>query len=314
MKVIIISGPTASGKTGLSIDLATRFGGEIVNFDSLLLYREINIGTAKPTPEEQKNIPHHMINVASVAAPMNAADYARMALPKVEKILEANKLVFLVGGSGFYLQALLKGMYESPTTPVEIQQRSEETYAKSGIRAFREILKDNDPASYQLYHENDHYRIRRAVEHFWATGRAFSLERLKKDTSNSHLNRPTIHAWDILHLHLDMPKDEHLNLINQRTQQMLQNGLFHEVDHLISMGFTGEERPLQSIGYKEVFDLKAGILSDENACQERIIISTRQLAKSQRTWFKKIPDKQIFHPKSDRDKIYQTVGSFISKG
>ena len=142
MKVIIVSGPTATGKTDVSIQLAKTFGGEIVNFDSLLLYKEINIGTAKPTAKEQRMVPHHMVDVRSISQPMNAADYAREAYPIVERLLKEKKIVYLTGGSGFYLQALLKGMYDSPTTPIAISQKSDKLYEAEGITPFLKILED----------------------------------------------------------------------------------------------------------------------------------------------------------------------------
>jgi tRNA dimethylallyltransferase len=310
MKVIIVSGPTATGKTDISIELAKKYGGDIVNFDSLLLYKEITIGTAKPTALERNEIPHHMIDVATIANPINAAAYAKMALPIVNEILSRNKLVYLVGGSGFYLQALIHGMYDSPTTPKEILERSEKLYIEEGIKPFLDILKKEDAATFGRYHENDHYRVRRAVEHFWNTGIPLSLERARKDKENAANDRPCIHGWKILHLHLDVPKEEHIEIIKNRTNRMMQLGLIQEVKSLLLEGFTGDEKPLQSIGYKEVIDLEHGSFKDQEECIQRIIISTRQLAKSQRTWFNKISAKQTFHPISDRNLIFESVHKF----
>lgn len=312
MKVIVISGPTATGKTDISIELARQFGGEIVNFDSLVLYKEITIGTAKPTPEEQGEIPHHMVGVASISHPLNAADYARQALPIINKLISEKKLVYLVGGSGFYLQALVKGMYDSPTTAKEITERSDKLYDESGIAPFLEILKKEDPLSFARYHENDHYRVRRAVEHFWNTGTPLSSERARKDQENEAREESNIHGWNLLHLHLDIPREEHFNIIQKRTDRMLATGLIEEVDQLLKQGFSGQEKPLQSIGYKEVLELKSGELADLEACRERINISTRQLAKSQRTWFNRIEGKHTFHPLADRSLISETVRKFIA--
>ncbi len=311
MKVIVVSGPTASGKTDISIELAKKFGGEIVNFDSLLLYKEILIGTAKPTQEEQQNIPHHMLDVRSISNPMNAADYARVALPLVQDLLSQNKIVYLVGGSGFYLQALLKGMYDSPTTPQEITLKSDELYEREGIQPFLKILKENDPKTFERYHENDHYRIRRAVEHWWANGTPLSREREKKDQSNTQMSEPSAHGWDVLHIYLDLPKEEHLKIIEKRTERMLSAGLIKEVQDLLSAGFSGEEKPLQSIGYKEILDFHSGMIKTIEECRERIIISTRQLAKSQRTWFKKDPFKVQYHPLDQRELIFNQVEKFL---
>ncbi|MES2527548.1 MAG: tRNA (adenosine(37)-N6)-dimethylallyltransferase MiaA [Bdellovibrionota bacterium] len=311
MKVIIISGPTATGKTNMAIELARNFGGEIVNFDSLLLYKEITIGTAKPTEEERRKIPHHMVDVTSISHPMNASDYEKAAFPVVEKLLKDKKNVYLTGGSGFYLQALMKGMYDSPTTPPEIQKRSEDLYESEGITPFRDILRQHDPASFERYHENDHYRIRRAVEHWWANHSRLSEQRSKKEISNTTLPGNNVRGWDILNLYLDIPKEEHLHIIEQRTDRMLESGLIEEVKALLAQGFTGLEKPLQSIGYKEALDFIFGVYKTKAECRERIVISTRQLAKSQRTWFNRDDTKLIFHPLLDEQKIIATVGDFL---
>ena len=311
MKVIVISGPTASGKTDLSVELARQFGGEIVNFDSLLFYKEINIGTAKPTPLEMGTVPHHMINIRSISGPMNAADFAKEAFPIIDKLLNDGKNVFLVGGSGFYLQALLKGMYDSPTTPSNILIRSDQLYKAEGIGPFRDILLNNDPISYERYHFNDHYRIRRAVEHFWTTGSPLSSAREMKDLSNTTLNHPTIHNWDLLHIYLDIPKAEHAHIIKTRTERMLQSGLIEEVQGLLRNGFSGLEKPLQSIGYKEALNYISGEYKNLSECQEQIIISTRQLAKSQRTWFNRDQSKIKFHPLEERKEIFLQVDHFF---
>lgn len=306
MKVVVISGATATGKTDLAVELAKKFSGEVVNFDSLLLYQEILIGTAKPTLEEQSSIKHWMLDVSSIAHPMNAADYAAKARPIIEKLLSKKKNVFLVGGSGFYLQALIKGMYDSPTTPKEITDRSDTLYQTEGIKPFLEILKAQDPLSFERYHENDHYRVRRAVEHFWSHGTPLSSVRAQKDSSQE-----AVHDWNVLHIYLDIPKDEHIKIIENRTNKMLEKGLIQEVEELLERGFTGEEKPLQSIGYKEVIDLKKGILKTVDDCRERIIISTRQLAKSQRTWFNRDKSKESYHPLSQRSEIFNRVESFL---
>jgi tRNA dimethylallyltransferase len=312
MKVVIVSGPTATGKTNMAIELARNFGGEIVNFDSLLLYKEITIGTAKPTHEERKQIPHHMIDVTSIAHPMNASDYEKATLPLIENLLKEKKIVYLTGGSGFYLQALLKGMYDSPTTPAEILKRSETMYSEEGIHPFREILRQNDPGSFTHYHENDHYRIRRAVEHWWANGSRFSEQRNKKNESNTTLPGQTVRGWEVFHAYLDMPKNEHLRIIEQRTDRMLGSGLIDEVKTLLDQGFTGLEKPLQSIGYKEALDFIFGVYKTQAECRDRIIISTRQLAKSQRTWFNRDQTKNTFHPIADERKITKLVSNFLN--
>jgi tRNA dimethylallyltransferase len=305
MKVIIISGPTACGKSDLAIDLSLCFGGEIINFDSLLFYQELNIGTAKPNLLERKGIKHHMIDVRSINHPMNAAEFVTEANPIIKELHHAEKIVYLVGGSGFYLQAILKGMFQSETTPEEYILESQRLYQESGIMPFLNILAQNDPESLSRYHQNDHYRIRRAVEHFWTTGKPFSNAR-------NNLERKSDSPWDTFHLHLDIPKAEHQLLIESRTEKMFNNGLVGELQGLLQAGFNGEEKPLQSIGYKEVVQMIKGEFKSIQECKERVIISTRQLAKAQRTWFKKDLSKVIFNPLNERDQIFHQVECFLN--
>ena len=310
-KICIISGPTASGKTGLAIELAQKYGGEVINFDSLLLYKEINIGSAKPTIEEMQGVIHHMVGINSISKPLNASDYMKRVIPLIKEIHAESKLIFLVGGSGFYLQAVLYGMFDSQTTPQEILDQSEKLYKDQGIEAFIQILKEVDPVSYKHYHANDHYRIRRAVEHFWHNQTPFSKVResmLEGREDNSNIKK---YNWDIFHIYLDLPKDEHFKIIQKRTKQMLNLGLIEEVKSLLNKGFTGEEKPLQSIGYKECIAHLNGELSLEEM-EERINISTRQLAKAQRTWFKKIKKKE-FHPLKDKARIDSEFKIFLNK-
>lgn len=308
-KICIISGPTASGKTGLSIELAKLYSGEVINFDSLLLYKEINIGTAKPTPLEIGNIKHHMIDIASISSPINASDYMKMTLPIIEELLSKDKMIFLSGGSGFYLQAVLYGMFDSKTTPKDILEKSEALFQAEGIKPFVDILKIHDPVSFERYHKNDHYRIRRAVEHFWHNNSPFSTARedmMENRDENSNIKK---FGWDIHHIYLDLPKDEHFEIIQKRTTQMLEDGLIEEVKNLLRQGFKGDEKPLQSIGYKETIEyLNNHLTIDE--MQKRINISTRQLAKAQRTWFKKV-DKIEYHPLEERDKIKSDFEQFL---
>jgi tRNA dimethylallyltransferase len=252
-----------------------------------------------------------MIDIRSISHPMNAADYAREAFPLIDNLLKKNKLVYLVGGSGFYLQALLKGMYDSPTTPSEIILRSDELFSKEGIVPFIEILKKYDVESLKRYHENDFYRIRRAVEHLWVTGSPMSLARDKKDKINNELERPSIHPWNILHLYLEVPKDLHLEIIKKRSEKMLRDGLLEEVKALLDQGFSGEEKPLQSIGYRETLNYLQKKYKTTDEYEEQILISTRQLAKSQKTWFKRDHFKKTFNPLEEKSDIFLQVDFFL---
>jgi tRNA dimethylallyltransferase len=310
-KIIIVSGPTACRKTALSIELAEKYDAEIVNFDSLLFYRELNIGTAKPSLIERQNIPHHLIDITSAKNPVNASDFCQLANTVLRDIHAKGKLAILVGGSGFYLRALIKGMYESPTTSDETKKRVAELAQKPD--ALWNFILNNDSESAKLLHPNDQYRLSRAAEHFIETGTPISLVRREMEELGPYDFSRNIHPeWDLLHLHLDLPKIEHQDIIKKRTQGMLQNGLLTEVEQLLNNGFDGNEKPLGSIGYKESVAYLRSNAANLEQLEETICISTRQLAKAQRTFFAKVKPIHRFHPLKDKNQINQFAQEFLS--
>lgn len=316
-KLIVLSGPTATGKTKTSIDLAEKIISKlqiptaVVNFDSLLFYKEISIGTAKPTKVEQKGIPHYMIDIESISSPMNAADFIKIGEALIKDLMAKNYCVILVGGSAFYLRALLKGMYESTTTPEEIKNKFDKLYEENGIQAIIDYLKTHDPESLKNYHPNDHYRLTRAAQHFETTGTKISDQKNTMDDKSPYDMSVIIQPWSVLHLYLDLPKDQHFEIIKKRTEKMFTDGLMAEIEGLEQKGFSLEEKPLSSIGYKEAIEFRKGHFQNLDECIERISISTRQLAKSQRTFFNKITPKHSFNPLLDQEKIFSLVEHFL---
>ena len=298
--ILVISGPTAVGKTALSIRLGHQLNEqhgisvEIVNFDSLLFYRELSIGTAKPTVEEMKGIPHHLVGNTSIATPFNAADFVQKANTLLNDIHQRGHLPILVGGSGFYLRALVKGMWDMKTTNPDIRCWVRTQYQQWGITPLIEILKKRDPQSLQTIHPNDHYRLGRACEYALETGEPISNQKHFQADENpfdfSHHAHPDTH---FIHLHLEVDKECHQQYIHHRTQKMIQSGLIEEIRQLLANGFSTKEKPLQSIGYKEGIDYLQGRIATTEELTEKIVISTRQLAKSQRTFFKKISPKKV---------------------
>jgi tRNA dimethylallyltransferase len=312
-KLIVISGPTASGKTRISIEIAKSAPDcVIVNFDSLLFYKEISIGTAKPTLEEQSGIPHYMVDIESISSPMNAAQFIKQAETLITDLMKKDKTVILVGGSAFYLRALLKGMYESPTTSDDIKEKLDLWYKNEGITPFIDYLKKHDPEALTYLHVNDHYRLQRAVEHFESTGTKISAQKNKLDELDPYDFSSIVHPWDVLNIYLDLPKDQHFQIILERTKKMFEAGLMKEIEELSQAGFTLSEKPLASIGYKEAIEFRQGLFKNQDECIERIAISTRQLAKSQRTFFNKIKPKESFNPIHDQAKILLRVKEFLS--
>lgn len=302
-KVITIFGPTASGKTSVSIKLAKvlieqqNIQTEIINFDSLLFYRELNIGTAKPSLEERDGVTHHLIDIASAKTPMNASDYVSVAEAKIKDLHEKNILPILVGGSGFYLRALIKGMYKAESPSLEIKNRLETLIQQQGVEGLRQYLSLYDPQSLTHIHQNDLYRNSRAVEYHLITGTPISVARMEMEENDPYdFTKSCKNQWDCLHLYLDLPKEQHYKIIFDRTKKMIELGLIDEVKNLLKNGFSGEEKPLCSIGYKETQEYLRGMIASQEQLVERISISTRQLAKSQRTWFKKIEPKKQLSP------------------
>lgn len=314
--MLIISGPTASGKTATSIRLAQRLIDQhprIINFDSLLFYRELNIGTAKPSKEEQAGINHSLVDVRSITEPLNAADFTIEALRELENAYQHNELPILVGGSGFYLRALVKGMYDSVDVSDEVKESSESLYAEHGIDPFIAELEKHDPDRIAALHPNDHYRIRRAWEHWKMTGKPVAPEGADYaggDPYDFSINRLT--QWQHLHIHLDMPRPEHFEIISNRTRKMLEAGFIEETKDLLQAGFSGEEKPLQSIGYKEILMMLKGEL-DHKDLPERIDGVTRRLAKQQRTFFARIQPKTTYHPLQEIAKVEADVVEWLKQ-
>lgn len=308
-KLLIIMGPTATGKSSLALKLAKKCQAPIINFDSLLFYRELNIGSAKPTKDELSLAKHFFVDIASIKNPLNAADFSEQARYKIEELFQTTSSIIAVGGSGFYLQALLYGMFESLTVSEDVKEKIRHMKSLAGPEGLREYLKNNDPESFQRYHQNDQYRIERAVEHHLMTGTKMSDVRDKLDQIKSKTPLYKNLGWDILPLYLDIDKQQHFEIIQKRTESMIELGLIDEVKDLLTRGFRGEEKPLQSIGYKETLAFLRGEYSREEL-SERISINTRKLAKAQRTWFSKV-EKTSFNPLRDQAKIEKVVEKFF---
>lgn len=317
--LFIISGATASGKTSLSIDLALELKAheieaEIVNFDSLLFYKGLDIGTAKPSPQERHGVPHHLIDICEISEEMNASKFIQLAEPLISKLHNEHKIPILVGGSAFYIRALIKGMYDGTSISDKTRSTVDQTLKEKGFSYIREELARVDPNSYQSLHENDEYRNIRAYEFYLQTGTPISKEKSKIEDPYDF--EQTEHSeWDIFHIYLEVPKEEHWNIIKKRTHEMVEQGLLDEVSTLLkSDHLIGDEKSLQSIGYKESVEfLQSGNGESKEDLAEKIYISTRQLAKSQKTFFKKIKPKHTYHPLKDKDKIIIEGLKFLSK-
>jgi len=281
-KILVIAGPTASGKSALALELARRVDGEIVNADSMQLYRGMDIGTAKPTPEQRAEIPHHLIDVADPGQPFSAADFAEAADAAIRGIDSRGKRTIVVGGTGLYIRALLKGLVDSPNDGGEIRQGLRAEARERGNQAMWEELRLVDPQLAERIHPNNLVRILRALEVFRLTGtplsryqqaHGFSGQRYRNLQIGIRVERPLLYSR-----------------IDQRVNRMLELGLLQEVQQLLNDGYSPETKAMRAIGYKEMTAYLAGVCSLEEAIR-LIKRDTRHYAKRQLTWFN--TDKDI---------------------
>jgi tRNA dimethylallyltransferase len=299
VSIVFILGPTASGKSNLAIAAAQRLGGEIINADSIQVYKSLDIGSAKPSKEELEMIPHHLIGHVPEGENYTAGRFRDDVLSVIKKRSAAGvKRFYIVGGSGFYIKALTKGLYQIPPVPQEIQVH----VAKTDPKDLYEELQKVDPAAASRINPNDTYRIARAIEVFRATGTPFSEFKNKF----SKVEFP----YKYIKIGLKAEKEILKNRIAERAQKMLTAGLIAEVRALIKRGYKDWDA-LSSVGYKEVLTFLEGELSEdrlrEDRLREDIIKNTMGLVKKQMTWFKKDIEMTWFDAFVGNEKIIQFI-------
>ena len=276
-KIVIILGPTASGKTELAVRLAERFNGEVVSADSLQVYRGMDIGTAKPSPELRIRVLHHLIDVVDPDAEFSASRFRTEAGSAIADIHGRGKNVFLVGGTGLYVKALLKGLADTPVGGGTIRRELEETAREVGGEELLRRLGEVDPETAVQLHPNDLVRIVRAFEVYLQTGFPISRFRSEHRFAGDH--------YDHLKFGISVERSELYRRIEQRVDHMMENGLVREVEGLLAAGFSPCQKPLRAIGYKEICAHLAGEYSLDEAV--RIIKrDSRRYAKRQMTWLK----------------------------
>ena len=290
--IITITGPTASGKTRLGVELALALGGEVVSADSMQVYRRMDIGTAKPTMEERQGVPHHMIDVAEPEESYSVACYVRDAVPVVDDILSRGRVPIVVGGTGLYVDSLIAGR-QFAAFRGEVRAKLQERERREGIEVLLRELAEIDPESAQTLHPSNSKRILRALEVWYETGRTIS-EHNREDRA-----RPP--RYEALRLCLDFrDRREMRELINLRVDEMLERGLLEEIRGLLDSGVPLSCTAMQAIGYKEfVHALTAGGSVAEAA--ELVKLRTGQYAKRQLTWFRRHPDTRWFFWQGERD-------------
>ena len=280
-KIIILCGPTAAGKTSAAICLARIFNIHIVNADSMQVYRYMDIGTAKPTPEEQRQVPHHLIDIVNPDEPFDAAQYAKQARRIIENLDKNHITSLVVGGTGLYIKALVYGLFEAAPSDAHIRRRLKQELDRFGADAMYARLQVIDPQTASRLHPNDTHRILRAVEVYETSGKSISAYHEEHRFSD--------HPYRVLNIGLQMDRKRLYQRIDARVEEMIKGGLLDEVQKLLALGYDRDLKPLQSIGYRQVIDFLQGRMSWAEAVRT-LKQDTRRYAKRQMTWFKKDPE------------------------
>ena len=281
--VLCVVGPTATGKTKMGVALAKRFDGEVVSVDSMQLYRGMTIGTAAPTREEMEGIPHHMVAVADPAESWSAARYVHAADACVQDILGRGRLPVLVGGTGLYLDALIRGTdFAAGSQGTELRQQLQRRARQEGTEALLEELRRIDPAAAQKLHLRDEKRIIRALEVWYETGCTI--------TEHDRQERQRPPKYDALYIGLDfLDRQDLRDRIDKRVDTMVEQGLLEEVETLLASGLPRDATALQAIGYKQFLAVAEGTATRQEAIEE-VKLRSRQYAKRQLTWLRRNPD------------------------
>jgi len=303
--VVAIVGPTASGKSDLALHLAGRFSGEIVNYDSIQIFRHLDIGTAKPTAEDRQRVPHHMIDIREPQEVFTAGDYQREARKVLEEIASRGKLPILVGGTGLYLRALTDGLFDGPARSMYWRNRLEVLAERKGRVYLHRLLSKLDPGAAARIAERDKPKVIRALEVRLETGRPLS-EHLAESP------RRPLAGFQVHFIGLNPARDELYRRIDLRVRRMFEAGLVGEVRQLLGRGIPFSAKPFEAIGYRHIIaDLDSCIPEDETI---RIIQrDTRHYAKRQMTWFRKQADVSWFDGPGDSEQIKNKVCQFLEK-
>ena len=301
--LIVVAGPTAVGKTALCLSLARHFNTEIISADSRQFYREMNVGTAKPTPEELAQVPHHLINSLSIQQSYDVKQFETDALAAIDAIFEKSNVAIAAGGSGLFIKTLCEGIDEMPSAPPEVRQNLEDKLKAEGLEALTRQLKTLDPTYYQQVDLANPQRILRALEVCIATGQPYSS--FRKENNRKEKNRP----FSIIKIGLERERNELYERINLRVDEMLDNGLLEEARQLYPYR---QLNALQTVGYQEIF----GYLDNNYDWKEAVRLikrNSRRYAKRQFTWFKKDAAMQWFSLTDNFKENFESIRVFIER-
>jgi tRNA dimethylallyltransferase len=306
LRMLAIVGPTASGKSTLGIEVALEINGEIINCDSVQVYQEIQIATAKVPFEERKGVPHHLIDFVSPNINYTAGEWSREAANKIEEIESRGHVPILVGGTGFYLRALRQPLFVSPPTDESLRQRLNRIREKHGAEHIHRLLRRIDPAAAQQFYPRDWPRVTRAIEVRLQTG---------KSIVDQHPDRPEPHESSrrLRLLALNPPRNELYQRINERTEAHFKAGLVEEVQNLLDRGFSPASNALGAHGYRRVVEYLQGLRTRESAI-EQTKLDVRHYAKRQLTWFRHEADVEWFHGFGEENRVLRSVLEAVAGG
>lgn len=303
LPLVIINSPTATGKTQLAVNLALELGGEIITADSMQVYRYLDIGTAKPTMEERKGIKHHLIDVVNPDENFNAALFAEKARTIISELAGKGIPVFVVGGTGLYIRALLKGIIDTPDVDINIRNHYRWLRDRQGKKYLYDLLLQKDAAAAAQISSNDSVRVIRALEVLEQTGESITVKQRKHSFKDA--------PYTTYKIGIQIERRELKQRIEMRTAKMIASGLPDEVKGILDMGYREDLKPLQSLGYKQVIGFLHKKYNWQN-CIDLIKRDTWQYARRQMTWFSADKEIEWFSPASF-EKIKKKVEIFWGK-
>ncbi|MFZ0801428.1 MAG: tRNA (adenosine(37)-N6)-dimethylallyltransferase MiaA [Terriglobales bacterium] len=299
--LVVVLGPTASGKTALSLALAEGFEGEIVNCDSVAMYREFEIGTAKPDAAERASAPHHLLDFVEPTGYITAGEYARRARQVLQEIKQRGRLPVVVGGTGLYLRALLDGLSPGPQRSEELRERLREKVERKGTSHLHRVLRRMDPDAAEQIHANDLPKLIRAIE--------VCLGSRQKMTEMWKHGRDPLRGFRILRIGLNPERDALYGRINERARRMFKAGLVEETQRLLAK-YGESAQPLGSLGYKQAVQLVRGEMDEASALQAAQQ-AHRNYAKRQMTWFRREPEVKWLLGLGDERAIQQEACALV---
>lgn len=297
-----VCGPTGVGKTAFAIALARRYGGEIVGADSMQIYRCMDIGTAKPTAQEQAEVRHHMVGIIDPDEPFDAAEYGHQAHGVIEKLISEGIPAFVVGGTGLYIKALVYGLFEGEPVDAEVRRGLRARLDREGAAALHLRLIEKDPRAAARLHPNDAYRILRALEVIETTGRSIS------DLQKAH--RFGQARYQTLNIGLSLPRDALYTRIDRRVDAMIAAGLLEEVRGLLSLGYGPDLKSMQSLGYRHMITYLQGKATWDEVVRT-LKRDHRRYAKRQLTWFNAVDGMHWLAP-GQIDTAVEMVRHFLA--